>query len=398
MTSARCAFGDLYAVPSRNGVSVPKGTRDSGTLMINMGELFRFDRVGDAEMARVPLEDEELAKSLVEPKDLLFARRSLQLSGAGRCAIVAAAREPRTFESSIIRVRLSPERAVPEFYFYFFKSPAGRRLMDTIVEQAVVAGIRASDLRLLRVPHPPLEEQRGIAATLGALDDKIESNRGAIRLAQELLGALYRQPEDRSRVPASALLRPVLGGTPSRSVAEYWGGPTPWAAAKDVAVADTWFVLQTADGVTESGVANSATKVLPAGSIVMTARGTVGALARVAEPMAFNQTCYGLMPSEGVPEGLLFLGLREAVQRIRGAGHGTVFNTVNMATFDQIDIDWPRPTAELVARIDTLFALILQRARENDQLAALRDALLPELLSGRIRVPEAAEAVVDATA
>lgn len=239
-------------------------------------------------------------------------------------------------------------------------------------------------------PVPSLPEQRAIAATLGALDDKIESNRQAVAVARQLMRAHY-DAAPKQRVTASQVLTPVLGGTPKRDVADYWNGTVKWASAKDIAGAEGGFVLDTAETVSEEGIDSSAAKVMPAGTIVMTARGTVGALARLSEPMAFNQSCYGLRTRAG-REATLLTALEASVARIKDSGHGTVFNTVNMATFDQIELGVPDdPGVDIL--LEDLSRKILQSMKENSRLAALRDALLPELLSGRVRVPaEGAEA------
>jgi len=81
-------FGDLYAIDSRNGLSKPSKVRGQGYKMINMGELFANERIYDIPMELVPLKDSEKEKAKVEEGDLLFARQSLVLEGAGKCSIV----------------------------------------------------------------------------------------------------------------------------------------------------------------------------------------------------------------------------------------------------------------------------------------------------------------------
>jgi hypothetical protein len=139
--------------------------------MINMGELFANDRIGDIDMELVPMNDKEIATMLVEPGDLLFARQSLVLAGAGRCSIIAKADEPTTFESHIIRVRLKRKNANPVFFYYYFKSPICR--IRSIVIQGVQAGIRGNDLKKLKVHVPSISEQQRIASILSAYDDLI---------------------------------------------------------------------------------------------------------------------------------------------------------------------------------------------------------------------------------
>ncbi len=185
------AFGALYDGPSRNGLMRPKAVRGSGVAMVNMGEIFAHDRIGDVPMERVPLSEAEAERFLLQDGDLLFARASLTLEGAGKVAILLPAPYPRTFESHIIRVRLDRRRVTPSFYYYFFRSPIGRTTMTSIVEQVSAAGIRASDLATLPVPLPPLPEQRAIAGVLGALDDKIELNRKKARVLEGIARAVF---------------------------------------------------------------------------------------------------------------------------------------------------------------------------------------------------------------
>lgn len=244
--------------------------------------------------------------------------------------------------------------------------------------------ISQGDAREVAISLPPIPEQRAIAATLGALDDKIESNQRAIDLARQLTQSQYHAAA-KHRVTASEVLTPVLGGTPRRDVADYWDGEIKWASAKDIAGAIGGFVIATAETVSTEGVNNSAAKIMPAGTIVMTARGTVGALARLAEPMAFNQSCYGLRSDSGW-EASLLAALESSVNRIKDSGHGTVFNTINMSTFDQIELD-VLDDHELNIVLESLSRKILQFLQENERLTKVRDSLLPELLSGRIRVP-----------
>lgn len=183
------SFGDLYATPSKNGLMAPARLRGTGVPLINMREIFSFSRINTQEMELAPLPIKDSESWLVETGDLLFARQSLVASGAGKCVLVQEANFPRTFESHIIRVRLRRDLCNPTFFFYYFNSVSGRSSMASIVEQVAAAGIRASDLSRLQVPVPPLALQNLIAETLGALDDKIESNRRIQNLIEDLVRA-----------------------------------------------------------------------------------------------------------------------------------------------------------------------------------------------------------------
>ncbi len=184
-------FETLYSDPSKNGLTRPARVRGSGYKMINMGELFAYDRIGNVEMERVLMNEKELATMLVETGDLLFARQSLVLAGAGKCSLVRELEEPTTFESHIIRVRLNRIHANPVFFHYYFKSPTCR--IRSIVTQGVQAGIRGNELKKLKVQLPSLREQDRIAAILSAYDDLIENNRRRIQLLEQAARLLYKE-------------------------------------------------------------------------------------------------------------------------------------------------------------------------------------------------------------
>lgn len=184
-------FGDLYEEDSRNGLTKPSKIRGSGYKMINMGELFANDRIYDIPMELVPLKDSEKKNAKVERGDLLFARQSLVLEGAGKCSIVMDVSPLTVFESHLIRVRLRRMEANPLFYYYYFRSPYSA--IKTIVSQCAQAGIRGSDLQELEVIHPTLTTQNRIADTLSQYDDLIENNQRQIKLLEEAAQRLYKE-------------------------------------------------------------------------------------------------------------------------------------------------------------------------------------------------------------
>ncbi|WP_201574951.1 restriction endonuclease subunit S [Psychrobacter sp. H8-1] len=186
-------FKELYLIPSRNGLSKPKKVRGEGVKFINMGEIFKFDRMFNIPTDRVPVNKKEFDSSELRNNDLLFARQSLVLSGAGKCAIFLGDNEPVVFESHLIRVRPDEKKVYSEYLYYFFKSPQGRSEIWSITEQgAGQSGIRGSDLENVNVPMPSHQEQKAIAHILGSLDDKIELNRRMNETLEAMAQALFK--------------------------------------------------------------------------------------------------------------------------------------------------------------------------------------------------------------
>ena len=187
------AFGDLLEEPVRNGLTKPKAIRGTGVKMIAMGEIFAYSRIADVVTDRVPVTEKELQNCSIKPLDILFARQSLTLEGAGKCSIVTDVLEDTVFESHLIRTRVDQRKADPFFLYYYFNSPHGKENIKSIVEQVAAAGIRGSDLIKLSVPYPCLEKQRKISAILHSLDDKIELNNKINENLEQQAQAIYQE-------------------------------------------------------------------------------------------------------------------------------------------------------------------------------------------------------------
>jgi type I restriction enzyme, S subunit len=387
-------FGELYAEPSRNGLTVPKAERGTGSPMVNMRELFAHDFVSDQAIELVPVPPESLMKWCLSDGDLLFGRRSLTLEGAGKCSIVVKPSQPTVFESSLIRVRLDPSRACPRYFYYFFKSPPGRHLIETIVEQVAVAGIRSSDLARLVVPLPPLIEQRRIALVLSAMDDLIAQNRRLVRSCITVAETAFKRlvATATASLPFSHTVEIMSGGTPRTAEPAYWGGPIPWLSVADTPAEGEAWVLRTAKHITELGLNNSPAQVLDPGTTIVTARGTVGNVALVGVPMAINQSCYGLRSRVGIRGYYTFFATVASVEALRQRAHGSVFDTITRASFDAVECPLPQRSEieDFESVVDPLMVQARELLWESDTLRASRDELLPLLLTGRVRVGDVA--------
>ena len=170
-------FEEVLKEPIRNGLTKPKAIRGSGVKMISMGEIFAHNRISKIAMDRVPVTDKEFSNCSIKAGDLVFARQSLVLDGAGKCSIVTEVTEDTVFESHLIRARIDGKKANPYFLYYYFNSHEGRENIKTIVEQVAAAGIRGSDLIKLWIPCPDIDIQNQVASILDAVDRKIELNR-----------------------------------------------------------------------------------------------------------------------------------------------------------------------------------------------------------------------------
>ena len=182
----------------------------------------------------------------------------------------------------------------------------------------------------------------------------------------------------------------IGGGTPKRSNEEFWGGGIPWFSVKDAPNNSDVFVLDTDEKITVAGLNGSSTRLLPVGTTIISARGTVGKLALVGREMAMNQSCYGVLPADGLGLGVYFnyFSLKRIVYWLRQNTHGAVFDTITKQTFETVSSVVPPSTiaSEFERQVTPWLDLVKSKLLENVSLSQLRDTLLPKLLSGELTV------------
>ncbi len=179
---------------------------------------------------------------------------------------------------------------------------------------------------------------------------------------------------DWRKVPVSEVASIYIGGTPSRSVPEYWGGDIKWASARDVANCTSRYISDTQETISIIGLKKSAAKILDKDTAVITARGTVGAVCMLAEAMAFNQTCYGLVAKQNTDPTYLYYALKASFREIDTISYGTVFNTITMRSFDVLKIPHPpfpeqQTIAHILGRLDDKVELNRQMSQMLDAMA-----------------------------
>lgn len=133
----------------------------------------------------------------------------------------------------------------------------------------------------------------------------------------------------------------ISGGTPSTSNEEYWNGDIPWISIKDFNNSFK-YIYKTEKSISKLGLEKSSTNMLNKDDIIISARGTVGCLAQIYSPMAFNQSCYGIRSSDkNLLQDYLYYWLIANIDKLKKQTHGAVFDTITKNTFDSIEIIYP---------------------------------------------------------
>lgn len=375
----------------------------------------------------VTVDDAMRAKYKLHDGDIVIARTG---ASTGASAFVKAPPDA-VFASYLVRLQARKEYDA-RFLAYSLKSDQFWNFLRGVLgDKSAQPNASASTITRgpLRAPRRQAE-QRAIGRVLGALDDRIDMNRRMNERLEAMARALFKSwfvdfdpvrakmegrdtglPPDiadlfPNRLVASELgaipegwevgvltdvIELLSGGTPRTAEPCFWNGDIPWYTPKDAPTTRDVFVTNTARTITQEGVDNSSTTVLPARTTVISARGTVGQLACLGEPMAINQTCYGVRGIDGYRDFFTYWLIRQTCGVLRARTHGTVFDTITRQTFALVAV--PLPPVSLAqafeATVAAIMELILSNLHQISSLARLRDTLLPRLVSGEVRLPTA---------
>jgi type I restriction enzyme S subunit len=435
-------FKELLAEPVRNGVYKQKEFHGRGCKIVNMGELFGHPRMFDIPMKRVELTDKEISKSLIQVGDLLFARRSLVASGAGKCSVVKEIKEATTFESSLIRARPDVKKVSSDYLYYYFSSQIGRENMAQILRQMAVSGITGSDLMELKITCPSLDKQIEIAKIMNALDDRIallrETNTTLEAIAQALFKSWFVnfdpvRAEQEGREPEGMDADTAALFPDSFEESELGLVPKGWKVDR----LENWLSVLETGRRPKGGVAGILEGVpsIGAESIVCIGQYDYSKIKYVSKEF-FDKMKSGILQSNDVllykdggkpgvflPRVSMFgdgfpfetCGINEHVFRVRlkqpfnqpflyfwlwsdavmhelkHRGGKAAIPGINQSDVKEQKISVP--DVGVLQRFDELVSplvsRILNNAKKSQTLATLRDTMLPRLISGQLRLPDA---------
>lgn len=345
-------------------------------------------RVADAHVER-------LARHKLRPGDIVYSRRG----DVEKCALITDAQAGWLCGTGCLLVRVQGPTVDARCLSYLLSLPSTRSWISQHSVGATMPNLNTGVLREVPLSLPPIETQRTIALMLGAIDDKIESNRRGVGLVQDLSRSTYvawREANLDSRTTTFGEFADVFGGaTPKTGEAAYWDGGIAWATPTDITALSAPYLFRTARTITESGLASTSATLHPPGTIFMTSRATIGSFAVPQIPAATNQGFIAVRPRQAHHRWFLFEEMRSRVPEMLDRANGSTFMELSRGNFKLMPLGVPSDTslAELDAALAPLHKKAAQLDRESSRLSALRETLLPELLSGRLRVSEPRNAV-----
>lgn len=351
---------------------------DHGTPVV-MPTNIRNLRIDPTGIARVDAGHvERLARHQLRAGDIVYSRRG----DVEKCALVTETEAGWLCGTGCLLVRSSGPNLDSRFLSYSLSQPATRAWISQHAVGATMPNLNTGILREVPVEVPEHTTQIGIAATLGSLDDKVASNQAIAALIPQTIRAHIRSalPGTSSHVPVSTLARFVNGGAYTKGatgsgrmvlrIAELNAGPGASTVYNDIEVPED--------------------KTARAGDILMSWSGSLDVFRWFRNEAIVNQHIFKVIPT-GYPAWLVFDRLKAAMPEFRAvaADKATTMGHIQRGHLSTTTVPIPNPVAvkALESKLAPLWERLLLAERENLKLAALRDTLIPELLSGRIRIP-----------
>ena len=357
-----------------------------------------------------------------------------RVGSVDRRALVRREEDGWLFSGRCLRVRPDISKIDPAYLSYFFGLPAFKEYIRSISVGATMPSLNTRILSDVPIIYPSLSEQRAIAHVLGTLDDKIELNRRMNETLEAMARALFKSwfidfepvrakmegrwrrgeslpglpadlydifpdrlaPSELGEVPEGWEVRrlgdvvdAVGGTTPSTKISEYWnGGKHCWATPKDLASLSVPVLLNTERMITDAGLNKIGSGLLPPRSILLSSRAPIGYVAITEIPVAINQGFIGIPPRQGVSNLFVLNWIQQNMEEIVNFANGSTFLEISKRNFRIIPIVVPGEAelAEFDNRVSLLHEHVVSNERESQSLADQRDALLPGLVSGEVRV------------
>ena len=296
-----------------------------------------------------------------------------------------------------LRLRCNEEMLDKEYLYYFLTSNLAQNQFKAVATGSVVNNLKSDTVKAVRIDLPPLEEQEKIAAVLSLFDDKIKLNEEINEnLEQQAAAYFYHQfivnADPSWKEGTISDLGTVIGGsTPSKSKPEYYtDNGIAWITPKDLSVDKSKFISHGADDITELGLRNSSASIMPVGTVLFSSRAPIGYIAIADGEVTTNQGFKSVVPNGNVGTAFVYYFLKNALPTIENMASGSTFKEISGSAMRTVPAVIPDDGSlkEFSDFCEPLFQQQRTLEAENRSLAALRDSLLPKLMSGELDVSE----------
>ena len=333
---------------------------------------------------------QRLQKYILHKGDIVFSR----VGSVDRCSLVEGEHDGWMFSGRCLRVR-PMEMVNPEYLYYYFCGEETKQFVRNIAVGATMPSINTKLLGEVPIELPDMETQKKIAAIVSSFDHKIEVNEEINDNLEQQAATMFREmfithaDQSWAEGTISDLGTVVGGSTPSKAKPEYYTEHgIAWITPKDLSVEKSKFISHGADDITELGLRNSSASIMPEGTVLFSSRAPIGYIAIADGEVTTNQGFKSVVPHAHVGTAFVYYFLKGALPIIEGMASGSTFKEISGSSMRTVPAIIPDEATlhTFSSFCDPLFLQQRSLEQQNRELAAMRDALLPKLMSGEIDV------------
>lgn len=399
-------LGELYEV--HNGLSKAGKFFGEGYPFLTFSTVFNNYFIPKQITDLVQSTEKEQESYSIRRGDVFVTRTSETSDELGMSCVALKDYPMATYNGFTKRMRPITNRVFPEYIGYYMRLPSFRGEFRAFSTMTTRASLRNEDLLGLEVKLPSIEIQKQIADILLAYDDLIENNQKQIKLLEEAAQRLYKEwfvdlrfpghentkivdgvPEGWRVASIADICDTVGGGTPSTKIQSYYEkGDILWVTPTDITRNFSLALLDTEKKITPEGLKNSSAKMLPAETILMTSRASVGFFGMCKYEVCTNQGFISCIPKRENLQMYLLFNLKSRVEEIRQKAGGSTYLEISKTVFRELKIILPKDEvlAEYQKNVHDIFDEIYCRTEMIKSLVDMRNRLLPKLMSGEVEV------------
>lgn len=315
---------------------------------------------------------ENSSVNVTEDQDILISAR-------GTVGKIAMVYQGCTFNQSIYGLRVHRDIIMPDYLYYWLICHVSMIRQNT--HGSVFNTITKETFSHLVIEVPSLEEQKKIVKKINPFDEKIALNNQINDNLLELAKTIFKNIIRTSSLHALTIndVGTVIGGgTPSKKVSKYWNGNIPWISPKDLSNHPNVFTSRGENSITQNGLDNSSTKLLPQKTVLFSSRAPIGYISIANNEITTNQGFKSVIPDKNYPFWFIYELLKSETPKIINEANGSTFKEISGSKLKQHTISIP--TSVEVMKYNSVFLPIFEKIQQSeeeiDKLNQIKNILL----------------------
>ena len=375
-------------------------------LFLNTGNVTKEGLIFEENQFITKEKDEALRKGKLKRGDIVYTTRGT-VGNAGYYNSNVPYENVR-INSGMVILRANGEIVDARFLYQILKSEYYRPYFKQYCTGSAQPQLPIKNFSQIYLNVPDIKTQHRIADIVSAYDDLIKNNQRQIKLLEEAAQRLYKEwfvdlrfpghentkivdgvPEGWRVASIADICDTVGGGTPSTKIQSYYEkGDILWVTPTDITRNFSLALLDTEKKITPEGLKNSSAKMLPAETILMTSRASVGFFGMCKYEVCTNQGFISCIPKRENLQMYLLFNLKSRVEEIRQKAGGSTYLEISKTVFRELKIILPKDEvlAEYQKNVHDIFDEIYCRTEMIKSLVDMRNRLLPKLMSGEVEV------------